>query len=61
MALLRRDLLPMLPKQWLLVRYEKTRAQFEIVRKILDSPRFRAWLCATGRRPRGRVDLPLHL
>src|SRR5216684_6576347 len=43
----RRDLLPMLPKQWLLVSYEKTRAQFEIVRKILDSPRISRLVCAT--------------
>src|SRR5258707_13529876 len=43
----RRDLLPMLPKQWLLVAYEKTRAQFEIVRKILDSPRISRLVCAT--------------
>jgi len=37
----------MLPKQWLLVSYEKTRAQFEIVRKILDSPRISRLVCAT--------------
>jgi DNA topoisomerase-3 len=43
----RRDLLPMLPKQWLLVSYEKTKAQFEIVRKILDSPRISRLVCAT--------------
>ena len=36
---LRRDLLPILPVQWPLVSYEKTRDQFEVVRKILDSPR----------------------
>ena len=43
----RRDLLPMLPKQWPLVSYEKTREQFEIVRKILDSPRISRLVCAT--------------
>src|ERR1044071_7889949 len=31
-----RDLLPMLPRQWPLVVYEKTRDQFQIVRKIID-------------------------
>src|ERR1700726_1790361 len=35
----RRDLLPLLPREWPLVVYEKTRDQFEVVRKILDSPR----------------------
>src|SRR5580698_6725229 len=34
-----RATLPMLPDQWPLVVYEKTRDQFEVVRKILDSPR----------------------
>ena len=43
----RRDLLPMLPKRWLLVSYEKTKTQFEIVRKILDSPRISRLVCAT--------------
>ena len=31
----RRDLLPMLPHQWPLVVYDKTKDQFETVRKIL--------------------------
>src|SRR5690242_20997952 len=35
----RRDLLPMLPRSWPLVIYEKTKDQFETVRKILASPR----------------------
>src|SRR5713226_8807181 len=39
----RRDLLPMLPKHWPLVVYQKTKDQFEVVRKILRSPGFRAW------------------
>jgi len=43
----RRDLLPMLPTEWPLVSYEKTRAQFEIVRKILASPRISRLVCAT--------------
>ena len=43
----RRDLLPMLPKQWPLVSYAKTREQFEVVRKILDSPRISRLVCAT--------------
>ena len=41
------DLLPMLPKQWPLVSYEKTRAQFEVVRKIMTSPRIAGLVCAT--------------
>lgn len=41
------DLLPMLPDQWPLVVYEKTRDQFEIVRKILNSPRISRVVCAT--------------
>src|ERR1035438_4611727 len=32
----RRDTLPMLPCDWPLIVYEKTRDQFEVVRKILD-------------------------
>ena len=32
----RRNLLPMLPTEWPLVVYEKTKDQFEVVRKILD-------------------------
>jgi predicted acylesterase/phospholipase RssA len=38
----RRDLLPMLPEAWPLVVYEKTKDQFEVVRKILNSPRVAA-------------------
>ena len=33
------DQLPMLPEQWPLVVYERTKDQFEVVRKILTSPR----------------------
>src|SRR5580698_2386158 len=43
----RRDLLPMLPESWPLVIYEKTKDQFEVVRKILISPRVGRVICAT--------------
>ncbi len=43
----RRETLPMLPKSWPLVIYEKTRSQFETVRKILTSPRVSQIICAT--------------
>jgi len=43
----RRDLLPMLPQRWPLVVYEKTKDQFEAVRKILNSPRIARVVCAT--------------
>ncbi len=43
----RRDLLPMLPSQWPLVVYEKTRGQFETVRRILNSPKIARVVCAT--------------
>ncbi len=43
----RLDLLPMLPSQWPLVVYEKTKSQFEVVRKILNSPRVEQVVCAT--------------
>src|SRR5882672_1160285 len=43
----RRDTLPTLPKQWPLVIYEKTRDQFEVVRRILNSPRISQIVCAT--------------
>ena len=39
--------LPMLPAEWPLVVYEKTRDQFEVVRKILNSPRVSRIVCAT--------------
>ena len=42
-----RDLLPMLPFEWPLVVYEKTKDQFEVVRKIIDSPRVARLVCAT--------------
>ena len=43
----RRDLLPMLPRDWPLVVYEKTKDQFEVVRKILNSPKVASLVCAT--------------
>jgi DNA topoisomerase-3 len=43
----RRDLLPMLPRAWPLVVYEKTQPQFEVVRKILNSPKVARLVCAT--------------
>src|SRR5260370_88652 len=42
-----RDLLPLLPNQWPLVIYEKTKKQFDVVRKILNSPRISRVVCAT--------------
>jgi DNA topoisomerase-3 len=41
------DSLPMLPTTWPLVVYEKTKPQFEVVRKILNSPRVAKVVCAT--------------
>src|ERR1039457_7009534 len=43
----RRHLLPMLPEQWPLVVYEKTKDQFEIVKQILNSPKISRVVCAT--------------
>ena len=39
--------LPMLPKHWPLVVYDKTRDQFEVIRKILTSRRVERVVCAT--------------
>ena len=41
------DSLPMLPERWPLVVYEKTREQFEVVHKILNSRRVSRVICAT--------------
>ena len=41
------DRLPILPAQWPLVVYERTKNQFEVVRKILTSPRVSRIVCAT--------------
>jgi DNA topoisomerase III len=43
----RRDLLPMLPEHWPLIVYEKTKDQFEVVRRIVNSPRITRVVCAT--------------
>jgi DNA topoisomerase III len=43
----RHDLLPMLPRDWPLVVYEKTKDQFETVRRILTSPKVGRIVCAT--------------
>src|SRR5580692_6684854 len=43
----RRDLLPMLPETWPPVVYEKTKDQFEVVRRIVNSPRISRVVCAT--------------
>src|SRR5882724_8064416 len=43
----RRESLPMLPEAWPLVVYEKTKDQFEVVRKILSSTRIESVICAT--------------
>ena len=43
----RRDTLPMLPADWPLVVGDKTRDQFDTVRKILNSPRIDSIICAT--------------
>ncbi len=43
----RRDTLPMLPEAWPLVVYDKTKDQFEVVRKILSSPKVTRIICAT--------------
>ena len=43
----RRDTLPMLPEVWPLVVYEKTKDQFEVVRRILSSARVARVICAT--------------
>ncbi|MDQ6701574.1 MAG: DNA topoisomerase 3 [Acidobacteriota bacterium] len=43
----RRHLLPMLPQEWPLVVYEKTKDQFEVVRKIITSPKVGRIVCAT--------------
>lgn len=43
----RRDTLPMLPREWPLVVYDKTKDQFDVVRKILNSPRVEKVVCAT--------------
>src|SRR3954467_3989257 len=43
----RRNLLPMLPREWPLVVYEKTKDQFETVKRILTSAKVSRVVCAT--------------
>ncbi len=43
----RRDLLPMLPESWPLVVNEKTKDQFDVVRRIMKSPKVQRIVCAT--------------
>ncbi len=43
----RRDLLPMLPTEWPLLVAEQTKDQFEVVRRILTSPKVARLVCAT--------------
>ena len=43
----RLESLPMLPGQWPLVPYERTKDQFEVVQKIITSPRVSQIICAT--------------
>ncbi|MBY0507837.1 MAG: DNA topoisomerase 3 [Bryobacteraceae bacterium] len=43
----RKHLLPMLPDDWPLVVYDKTKDQFEVVRQILNSPKVGRVVCAT--------------
>ncbi len=43
----RLESLPILPDQWPLVVYERSKEQFEVVQKILMSPRVSSIVCAT--------------
>ena len=43
----RLESLPILPDQWPLVVYERSKEQFEVVQKILTSPRISSIVCAT--------------
>jgi len=43
----RLEALPILPGQWPLVVYERSKEQFEVVQKILTSPRVSSIVCAT--------------
>ncbi len=43
----RLEALPILPDQWPLVVYERSKEQFEVVQKILTSPRVSSIVCAT--------------
>ncbi len=43
----RRDHLPMLPRDWPLVVSEETKAQFEVVRRVITAPEIERVVCAT--------------
>jgi DNA topoisomerase-3 len=43
----RQTLLPMIPERWPLVVYERTRSQFEVVKRILRDPEVERVVCAT--------------
>jgi len=43
----RQSLLPMIPERWPLVVYEKTRAQFEVVKRVLGDASVERVICAT--------------
>jgi len=43
----RQTSLPMIPERWPLVAYEKTRAQFEVVKRVLLDPAVERVICAT--------------
>src|SRR3954468_24538031 len=43
----RRQLLPMLPREWPLVVYDRTKDQYETVKRILTSPKVSRVVCAT--------------
>src|SRR5450432_1512471 len=43
----RREDLPMLPKRWPLTVFDATRAQFEIVKRVLNAPDVESVVCAT--------------
>ena len=43
----RRDDLPMLPERWPLTVFESTRAQFEVVRRVINAPDVESVICAT--------------
>jgi DNA topoisomerase-3 len=49
------DLLPILPGHWPLVIFERTKDQFEVVRKILTSARVSRIVCATDAGPEGEL------
>ncbi|MFT3772707.1 MAG: toprim domain-containing protein [Minicystis sp.] len=57
----RLETLPMLPPSWPLVVYPETKAQFDVVSKILRSPKIERVIAATDAGREGELDLPIHL